>query len=650
MNTLRKSTLIKRTIITLSCVIFFFLFNQIDVKAKEDNSISSITVLLNDKAAWVTGEYTDYGQPTTNKRRMRLAENITYDNEMLNISISEDCYCLIAYEFDTNGKFQESYELRDGDQLNRLGRKGQIAITIYRTFSEKCLSRDQWRRLFDNGLMVSIEFIKNISAYDFAEATVRFQNLDMSTISSYESGDFDDDTGYKKDQKRRIRIPEFIPICKDKLTISMNSDEMIMSLYEYDQGMNYIQFTEFVDGDVFTPTSETRYLGITIRRNNLEKKLSMGQWNNLFLNGLEISLMSKANTVQIAESVQNSEYVNNRVNSDIPKFNKSEYLTNPDEERILAATDKESLRKMLVQMLFSGDAESHDMSKLRLKYYEVESVWQDIIHDEGYYAYETHAGACLQTTYINNTSYIATVRISDNDNLQGEAFLARYNRMLDTIAEVQEATRFMSELEKALYVNDYLTYNVVYAKVNHSVYRAGGALGDGLAVCEGYARASRVLLKSIGMDAELVLSHPMNHAWTTVKIDGEWYHFDATWDDKFSSEYINEHKYFLRNDTEFKNQYKHYDWFYSREATETIVSTSTRFSNWFVHDVVGRIMYYNGEWYYIDPNTGDLVASQLDKTYYHVMIKKTDSNISIRDIKDGYLEYVESGITKKIRL
>ena len=65
---------------------------------------------------------------------------------------------------------------------------------------------------------------------------------------------------------------------------------------------------------------------------------------------------------------------------------------------------------------------------------------------------------------------------------------------------------------------------------------AYGALVSGQAACEGYSKAMLMLLEMRGIDAYIVTGNAVNslgvgggHAWNKVKIDGSWYHLDATW-------------------------------------------------------------------------------------------------------------------------
>ena len=61
-----------------------------------------------------------------------------------------------------------------------------------------------------------------------------------------------------------------------------------------------------------------------------------------------------------------------------------------------------------------------------------------------------------------------------------------------------------------------------------------GAFLDHKIVCEGYARAIQYLLQKCGIECAEVAGHTKGegaHGWNIVKIDGDYYYLDTTWDD-----------------------------------------------------------------------------------------------------------------------
>lgn len=95
----------------------------------------------------------------------------------------------------------------------------------------------------------------------------------------------------------------------------------------------------------------------------------------------------------------------------------------------------------------------------------------------------------------------------------------------------------MSQYEIVCAVNNYLcdliTYppNEPYAAETHTPYNA---FKTGSAVCDGYAKAAKLMLNEYGVECDFIIGTCTNgggHAWNMVKLDGEWYHMDVCWND-----------------------------------------------------------------------------------------------------------------------
>ena len=66
-----------------------------------------------------------------------------------------------------------------------------------------------------------------------------------------------------------------------------------------------------------------------------------------------------------------------------------------------------------------------------------------------------------------------------------------------------------------------------------------GTLINGSAVCEGYSHTMEMLLNKVGIECYYVNGYGENnpHMWNIVKINDNWYHLDATWDDNENAYY-----------------------------------------------------------------------------------------------------------------
>lgn len=99
----------------------------------------------------------------------------------------------------------------------------------------------------------------------------------------------------------------------------------------------------------------------------------------------------------------------------------------------------------------------------------------------------------------------------------------------------------MTDLQKALALHDWLAINCQYDVTvsRPNVHKAYGAIVEGYAVCDGYAKAYNNLLARVGVKATYVEGrkplnlgdNPQPHAWSCVTIGGKRYHVDVTADD-----------------------------------------------------------------------------------------------------------------------
>ena len=98
----------------------------------------------------------------------------------------------------------------------------------------------------------------------------------------------------------------------------------------------------------------------------------------------------------------------------------------------------------------------------------------------------------------------------------------------------------LSEWEKEKYVHDFICENIRYDKLKKSYsHEIIGPLGQGVGVCEGIAKAVKVLLDALGVWCVIAIcgNNPekgikYRHTWNIVKIGGTYYHLDATFDNE----------------------------------------------------------------------------------------------------------------------
>ena len=237
-----------------------------------------------------------------------------------------------------------------------------------------------------------------------------------------------------------------------------------------------------------------------------------------------------------------------------------------------AARAEETFRSGSGYIDFSGlDIRGEDLSRAL---YEINSAWNescvfrvgDINIAAATYYPDYGSDECGE--FLRGAAvYYRTDYISAD----GTCDIERLRKDIDTVArEFSEALSVvsdeMSEYEKARTLHDYVVNRAEYAEKSVQAdgsldYSAGeytpeGVFLSGKAVCSGYAAAYAALLRASGIEAVVVNSAEMNHDWTMLKIGGDWYHADCTWDDTADGVIYD---YFLKSDEEFE-ALGHYGW------------------------------------------------------------------------------------------
>lgn len=145
-----------------------------------------------------------------------------------------------------------------------------------------------------------------------------------------------------------------------------------------------------------------------------------------------------------------------------------------------------------------------------------------------------------------------------------------FNQQIHDVLKTISPTGSAFEKEKKLhdYVVSHVTYdNDLLEGLNqnsgdskwlcHPSFTAYGALTQGKAVCEGYAKLFQYLCYETGIPCVPVVgtSNQQNHMWNAAQIDGDWYHVDTTWDDCFTIANLLFYHYFNLNDLQISEDH-----------------------------------------------------------------------------------------------
>lgn len=136
----------------------------------------------------------------------------------------------------------------------------------------------------------------------------------------------------------------------------------------------------------------------------------------------------------------------------------------------------------------------------------------------------------------------------------------QFNETADNLTESKEkfeaaAAKIMNEAQNAgsSYEKEQSVHNALLNRIAYSVsapmnQSAYSALVNGQTVCAGYARAFQYVMQKLGIPCYYCTGYAgQNHAWNIVKLDGDYYNADLTWDDTDPNTF----DYFNKTDADF---------------------------------------------------------------------------------------------------
>ena len=198
---------------------------------------------------------------------------------------------------------------------------------------------------------------------------------------------------------------------------------------------------------------------------------------------------------------------------------KALYATADTEDRIYEAL-LDGMRSEKTQISLSGM--NATLEQVRVAYSEVLNTRPELFFVGTQYRYGSADGVTVEyviPTYTLSGSALAAAR-------------QEYETLVSQILSQIEPS--WSELEKVLFVHDYIVKNFEY-DYSYTTYDAYGFLKNKKGVCQSYTLLCIELLTRLDIGVGSVPSEPMNHIWNCVEIGGKWYHMDITWDDASAS-------------------------------------------------------------------------------------------------------------------
>ena len=174
---------------------------------------------------------------------------------------------------------------------------------------------------------------------------------------------------------------------------------------------------------------------------------------------------------------------------------------------------------------FENFEESIDISDLDITPNELGRIFSDVTKDTPYLfyvsnnlAYSYRAGGCIVTVKPKYTM----------ERKEAEAAIEYCRSEIKKMADM--VMNRNSELERFVAVHDLICSDYSYdtSLESTNIYTF---LKTGKGTCQGYTWTYMAILRELGIECRYVASDTVAHIWLMVKIDGEWYHSDVTWDD-----------------------------------------------------------------------------------------------------------------------
>lgn len=159
--------------------------------------------------------------------------------------------------------------------------------------------------------------------------------------------------------------------------------------------------------------------------------------------------------------------------------------------------------------------------------------------------------------------YVSATYRYDTSQLTGKVQTIRFTYQYDaaTVAAMRETYRAAlaaiaagapaegTELDLWLYLHDYFVKHYTYDYSETPIRDAYGLFTQKTGVCQAYMLGLIAAAQELGLEALPVTSSEMKHAWNLVKLNGNWYHVDVTWDDSSALPGYTRYTYFLQSDS-----------------------------------------------------------------------------------------------------
>ncbi len=229
--------------------------------------------------------------------------------------------------------------------------------------------------------------------------------------------------------------------------------------------------------------------------------------------------------------------------------------------------DVDGAREHIISSLYEM-SDSIDIEEFNIQKSQLLPLFTEILKNDPYLFFVGTSAGYRATTDGRVISLYPNYTMTPDEYKEAREFCERQISQVLTLAEGIE-----KDADVALILHDYLCLNFSYDESLEcdNMYLF---FKEGRGTCQGYTFAYMAILRAAGMECTFAASDSMAHIWNLVKIDGEWYHADVTWDDYPEIFASCEYNSFLKSDIAIKNT-AHIDWY----CPDDIVCVSEKYAN-----------------------------------------------------------------------
>ncbi len=192
----------------------------------------------------------------------------------------------------------------------------------------------------------------------------------------------------------------------------------------------------------------------------------------------------------------------------------------------LTSTQKKAYAKLFEAA--AAHADKVDLSGLGVLSSEIDNIYWAFDYDNPQFFW---LGNGYSYTIMGNKVISLSI---DYSRTKSEA--AQLQSKFDAAAQkiIDKALQEDGLFERVKVIHDAIVDMTEYTISGPSyISEADGPLIYGKALCEGYSKAFMYLCQSVGIQCICVAGYGNNqaHMWNMLRLDGEWYNMDVTWDD-----------------------------------------------------------------------------------------------------------------------